>query len=425
MPATDPRKIKAPLDTLKIRHAKPLEAPYKLRDGKGLYIEIRPTGKKLWRYRFRVPGDPKEKMFTIGEYGDRADQVNIAAAREARDEARKLIKRGINPTEHRRDSVTATVEEAKNTFRAVALEWVEDNKPDWSPYYLSQIERGLRDDIYPAIGDKPIRAVTSADLLAIVKAASKRGAPTVALNLRQWLSAVFRYAVAHQRADIDPSYAIRKAVKRGKVKHHSPLALKEIPALLDALGTYGGQPQTIIAMRLLMLTFVRPGELRAAKWTEFDLEGALWTVPPERMKMAETHLVPLSGQAVALLRELHKITGKSERLFPNNRSPNACMTATTLNRALENMGYGGRFSSHGFRATFSTWANEVGHRSDLIERQLSHGERNKSRASYNSAKYLPERTAMMQQWATMIDAEVIAAKDAGAKVIPLKASKAK
>lgn len=403
-----------PLTSLAIKNAKPKDAPYKLRDGKGLYLEVRPSGGKFWRYRFRHDG--KESMLSLGEFGDRVSQVGLDDARRKRDEARQLIKEGKHPGQHRAAAKAAAVSEGKNTFEAVAQEWVEENRSHWSGTYLKQVQRGLREDISPVIGSVPIRSVSSSQCLQIVKDTKKRGAATVALLLQQWMGAVFRYAIAHQLASMDPTYAIRGAVKREPVQHHKPLALKEIPALLTQLQTYGGYRATVIAMRLLMLTFVRPGELRGAKWAEFDLDEALWRIPKERMKMGEAHIVPLSSQAVTLLRELHTLTGGRDWLFPNLRSPDTCMTMTTLNRALERMGYGGRFTSHGFRATASTALNEMGFREDVIERQLAHAERNKSRASYNRAQYLDERRSMMQQWADVIDS------NAGAKVIPLKAA---
>jgi integrase len=249
----------------------------------------------------------------------------------------------------------------------------------------------------------PMRSIGAAHLLEIIKRAEKRGAATVAILLRQWFSAIFCYAVATLRADSDPAAALKKAIHRPKVQHAKPLARSDIPAFMKALEAYGGYRTTNIAMRLLMLTFVRTSELRGAEWTEFDLFRGEWRIPAERMKMREPHIVPLSAQAVELLRELHTLTGGQRFLFPNYRRPKTCMTATTLNRAIERMGYGGKFSGHGFRATASTMLNELGYRSDLIERQLAHAERSKVRASYNQAEYMPERVAMMQAWASLID----------------------
>lgn len=400
------------LTVAQIDRAKPAEAPYKLRDGKGLYLEVRPTGAKFWRYRFRLPGETTEKMFTIGEYGSKPGQCSLAAARDARSAARALVKQGVNPTEHRGQIVTTAVAEGKNTFRAVAREWLDDSKPHWSAKYLSQVEAGLDRDILPTLGDRPIRSITSADVLAIIKA--RKSTPTWALLLRQWVGAIFRYAIAHRRADEDPTYAVRGTIKRPAVKHHAPLKLREIPAFLTALRADTGERQTIIAVELLLLTFVRPSELAKAEWREFALDDALWIIPGKRMKMREDHYVPLSSQAVKLLRELHKLTGHRQHLFPNARDPRKPMDSGSLNRIFSRIGYGDHVSPHSCRSTASTALNEMGYRFDLIERQLAHAERNKSRASYNQAQYMDERRQMMQQWANVISAKP------GAKVIPLK-----
>jgi len=221
------------------------------------------------------------------------------------------------------------------------------------------------------------------------------------------VSAIFRYAAATLRADADPAAALKGAIHRTKVKHCKPLSRDQIASFISALDTYGGYRTTVIALRLALLFFVRTVELRAAEWVEFDLDHAEWRIPAERMKMREPHIVPLSQQAVELLRELHTLTGGQRWLFPNYRRPKTCMTATTLNRALERMGFNGKdsigFSAHGFRATASTILNETGYRPEVIERQLAHKERNNVRASYNQAEYLKERRAMMQQWADMVD----------------------
>jgi integrase len=344
--------------------------------------------------------------------------LTLAEARQQRDKARGLVKQGIHPAHNRQALRLTQITEGANTFEAVAREWIEKNKSRWSPYYLNQVEQFLKADVYRYVGALPIRSVTSAHLLEIVRRIEKR-APTVALLVRQWCSAVFRYAVATLRADGDPTVALKGAITRPKVKHRRPLARAEIPDFLEALGKSGGFRATKIAMQLLLLTFVRPVELRAAAWTEFDLDHAEWRIPAERMKMRESHIVPLSRQAVELLHELRTITGGSRWLFPNYRRPKTYMTATTLNRALERMKYGGKFSSHGFRATASTMLNEMGYRPDVIERQLAHKEQNKVRASYNRAEYLAERHEMMQSYANTIDALA-----RGDKVIPGKFGKA-
>ncbi|MSQ59549.1 MAG: DUF4102 domain-containing protein [Betaproteobacteria bacterium] len=385
------------LTDARIRSTKPGATPGKLTDGAGLYLEVRPSGAKLWRYRYRIAG--KENVYAVGAY----PQIPLMEARTERDKARALVKQGIHPAHNRQALVSLQVAENGNTFEAIAREWIEQRRARWSAYYLKQVENTLAVDAYPYIGGLPMRSIGAAHLLEIIKRAEKRGAATVAILLRQWMSAIFRYAVATLRADVDPAAALKGAIHRPKVQHSKPLTRKQIPGFLKALETFGGYRTTAIAMRLLMLTFVRTVELRGAEWAEFDLDGAEWRIPAERMKMREPHIVPLSSQAVELLRELHTLTGGQKLLFPNYRRPKTCMTGTTLNRAIERMGYGGKFSGHGFRATASTMLNELGYRSDLIERQLAHAERSKVRASYNQAEYMPERVAMMQAWASLID----------------------
>jgi integrase len=244
----------------------------------------------------------------------------------------------------------------------------------------------------------PVRSLTAAHLLPIVQRVEKRGAETVAILIRQACSQIFRYAIATLRADMDHAAALKGAIERPAVKHKQPLTKSEIPVFLQASNDYSGSLLTAIALRLLLLTFVRPAELRGAEWAEFDLDSGLWRIPAGRMKMRTEHLVPLSSQALDLLREVHTLTGEKRWLFPNARRPLTFMGATTLNAALTRMGYGGRFSAHGFRTTASTLLNELGFDSDVIERQLAHQDRNSIRATYNQAQYLEQRRAMMQAW---------------------------
>ena len=399
VPKPDTRTMS--LTDAKIRNTKPGPRPIKLADGGGLYLEVRPTGAKLWRFRYRIAG--KENVFAIGDY----PRIALAEVRAEHGKARALVKQGIHPSHSRQAERLSNHAANANTFEAVAKEWISKKSPGWTPYYLRQVERFLESDVFPHVGRLPIRSVTAAHLLEIIRRIEGRGAESVALLVRQWSSAIFRYAVATLRADGDPAAALKGAIHRPKVVHHKPLSRSQIVDFTKALGKYGGYRTTLIALRLMLLTFVRTVELRKAEWSEFDLDDAEWRVPAERMKMREPHIVPLSQQAVGLLRELQTYTGGRDALFPNYRRPNECMTATTLNRALERMGFNGKdsigFSAHGFRATASTVLNEMGYRSDVIERQLAHAERDKVRASYNHAEYMEERKAMMQEWANFID----------------------
>ncbi|MCH5049005.1 tyrosine-type recombinase/integrase [Pectobacterium aquaticum] len=389
-----------PLTDAKIRNTKSTNKPIKLADGGGLYLEVRPSGSKLWRYRYRIAG--KENVFALGEY----PTLSLAEARAEHDKARALVKQAVHPAHQRQLERMASHSANANTFEAVAREWIDKKSPDWTPYYLRQVERFFAADVFPTIGKLPIKSVKAAHLLEIIKRIEERGAETVALLVRQWSSAIFRYAVATLRADGDPAAALKGALRRPKVEHHKPLSRTEIADFMQALNRYGGYRTTVIALELMLLTFVRTVELRKAEWREFDLDGAEWRIPAGRMKMREEHIVPLSTQAIVLLRELQTYTGGRGWLFPNYRNPQDCMTATTLNRALERMGFNGKdsigFSAHGFRATASTILNEMGYRPDVIERQLAHTERNKVRASYNRAEYLDERRKMMQVWADFV-----------------------
>ncbi|MDI4633160.1 tyrosine-type recombinase/integrase [Pelomonas sp. V22] len=430
-----------PLSDTQIRNAKPRERAYRMTDGGGLQLEVRPTGGKFWRFRYRLDG--RENMFAAGLYvqapnGESASaaaariasgQLTLAEARRQLLDWRAAVKLGKHPAaqrDERREEASQQQAEIlrsrANTFKAVAAAWINENKKRWTASYASQIERAFEHHLYPPLGSKPIGEVSSRDLTqALISmkrlrpskveggAAQPNSFKALPVLLKQWASAVFRHAIAEELIEQDPTYALKGRVKRVKATNHAHLDSKQIPALLAALEGYGGNPKTIHAMRLLLLTFTRPGELRRASWHEFDLVTATWAIPKERMKMRRPHLVPLSTQAAAELRLLAKLTGPTGLLFPNERDPNRPMSATTLNRCLERLGFNGAdsidFSSHGFRSTASTMLNESGKfREDAIERQLAHVPKNEVRGVYNKAKYWEERVEMMQAWSDMIDA---------------------
>lgn len=381
-----------------IKNAKAKEKDYSLADGRGLRLLVRSNGSKLWQFRYRLSN--KASIFSLGGY----PEVTVAQARKARDDAHSLVSQGINPAHARQTAKLVKVSEQADTFKAVAEEWIDSKKSKWAPYTLRQVTRFFASDTYPDIGHLPIRQVTPAHILAIIKRAEKRGAESVAINLRMWCSSVFRYAIAHLRAENDPAAHLRGTIEKPKTEHAKPLSREQIALFATKLNEKGGYQTTRIALKLMLYTFVRTVELRQARWTEINLDAGEWRIPAERMKKREPHLVPLPTQAIQLLRELHTLTGSREYLFPNYRTPNSCMTATTLNRALERMGFTAiGFSGHGFRATASTMLNEIGFRPDVIERQLAHAERNKVRASYNQGEYLSERRKMMNQWADLCD----------------------
>ncbi len=400
-----------PLTDVKIRQAKTADKVLKLTDSNGLYLEIKPSGSKLWRYRYRIAG--KENLFAVGEY----PSLSLQDARKARDNARELVKQGIHPSHARQTTLVDQLAKNANTFEAVAREWLEKKKDKWTPYHHKQASSCLEQNAFPKIGRLPIRNVTAAHLLTILQAMEKRGAETYALQLRQWCSAIFRHAVVTLRADGDPAAALKGAIHRPKTEHSKAMPVETIGDFKAKLDRYGGNRTTVIAMRLMLYTFVRTVELRKATWAEFDLDTAEWRIPPERMKMRRLHVVPLSRQSVELLRELNRITGACEWLFPNFRRPDDVMSATTINRALEHMGYAsGLWTGHDFRATASTRLHEMGYRPEVIERQLAHVEGNKTKAAYNHAEYLAERREMMQAWADWLDN--IATKDVSSALRP-------
>lgn len=406
------------LSDTKIKNTK---TPCKLTDAKGLYLEVRPTGSKLWRYRYKMQGI--ERLYALGEYCKApevetsaqaahrraAGQFTLEEARTERVRLRGLVRQGIHPKADRDARISIQRDAQAATFEAVAREWIARRSGKWSAGTSERITRFLENDVFNDIGAVPIRLVSAAHLLAIIEKVEAR-APNVAYSLRQWCSAIFRYAMSKLLVDGDPTAALKGAIQRPAVKHHNPLTLAQIPAFLEKLDQ--SEAFTSIALRLLLLTFTRPIELRGAQWTEFELDGAEWRIPAERMKGKREHRVPLSHQAVALLRKLHAITGSGVYLFPNYRRANAFMGSTTLNRTLERMGYAGKFSAHGFRATASTQLNEMNYRPDVIEAQLAHKERDQSRHSYNRAEYMKERKEMMQTWADFVEAQA-------GKVIPI------
>ncbi len=387
-----------PLTDTRIRQAKPKDKAYKLSDGAGLHLEVRPTGAKLWRLRYRLAG--KENVFAIGRY----PEVNLKEARSDRDAAKKVIKEGVHPAHKRKlDRIRQTGDHA-NTFRAVADEWLERNAEGWTARTYKQRQKALENDVFPFIGSLPVRQVTPAHVLDIVRRVEKR-APTMAVIVNQFIGAICRYAVVTLRADIDPTAPIRGSLKPLQTQHSKPLNATELPAFLRAVDDYPGQFGNKTALQIMLLTLVRTTELIEARWGEFDLEQMLWTIPAERMKGRTVHRIPLSHQAVDLLRRLHGVSGHREYLFPNRSDSKRPASQGVLWKAVVSLGYKGKFSPHGIRATGSTMLNEMGFRADVIERQLAHTERNKVRASYNQADYLDERRMMMQTWADFIDAQ--------------------
>ena len=393
------------LNNTRIRNTKKGARPYRLTDGKGLYVEIRPSGAKLWRYRYRING--RENVYAIGEYFDDSStpgHMSIDVARNERAKCRLLVRQGIHPIQEKRTLKLQRAQAAQNSFRSVADEWLQKHASHWSAGHAKYVQRVLEKDVFPDVGALTIDQVKAAHILPILDRVAARGAAVVAINIRIWCSGIFAHAVRTLRAAHDPTTVLKGHIKRPAVQHRLPLTRSAIRQLRTKLELFTGAEHTRIALQLLLYLFVRPGELRRAEWTEFDLDAAVWAIPSHKMKKRERHLVPLSIQSVELVRQLRKLNGQFQFLFPNERRPKECMAASTLNMALKRLGYGGEFTAHGFRATASTELHEMGYRSELIEFQLAHAERNATKASYNHAQYWAERRQMMQTWADCVDA---------------------
>lgn len=383
-----------PLTDTAIRNAKPAEKDSKLFDGGGLFLLVKPTGARWWRLKYRIDG--REKLLSLGVY----PAVSLKDAREQRDDAKRLIARGIDPSAQRQ----ATKAEKADTFEAVAREWFAKMAPTWAAGHAEKVMRRMELYLFPWIGSRPIGKLTAPDLLNCLRRVESRGKHDTALRAKQNAGQVFKYAVATGRADRDPSGDLRGALTPPVRAHYATITdPAEIGGLLRALDGYSGTFTVACALKLAPLVFTRPGELRKAEWSEFDLDGAQWRIPGARMKSRAPHIVPLSTQAVAILRELQPLTGAGRYLFPG-RSGSGHVSENTFNAALRRLGYdSGQFTAHGFRAMASTLLNEQGWSRDAIERQLAHGERDKVRAAYNHAQHMQERQRMMQAWADYLD----------------------
>lgn len=382
------------LTDLKIKALKPKEKPFKLLDGDRLYIEVRPSGKKFWRMRFKLKG--KDGLFTIGEY----PSVSLYHARRERDKAAELLSKGLDPNLEKKAEALRQRREDSSTFYAVSEDYHSKKKGDLSEHYANQFSVIMGRDVYPSIGDMPISRITAPYLLRIIESIEKRGAPTVAILARLFMGQVFRYAGARLLVEADPTVFLAGVIKRPKVRHNPPLEKHQLKDFFEKLALYKGFPPTILAIKLMAHTFLRTKEIRSLKW-EY-IEGDSIIIPAEIMKMETKHVVPMSDQVIKIIEELRAYNGGHELMFPNARDASRSMSATTINRVIERLGYQGDFSGHGFRSTASTMLNEMGYREDIIERQLSHMERKSQRRAYNHAEYMSERRKMMQEWSVFL-----------------------
>ena len=383
------------LSHAQIRTAAPSDKPYKLFDNGGLFLLVRPTGRHGWRFKYRIQGH--EKLLSFGPY----PTVSLAKARLKLKAAKRLLLDGVDPSVTRQAQKFA----GPNSFEALAREWYGSHECRWAASYSEHIINRLERDIFPWIGKTPIRRITPADILSCLKRIEKRGTHETAHRVYQNICWVFRHAAATGRCTFDPSASLKGALLPTNEKHLAAITdPKAFGELLRAIDAYSGSNTVCAALRLAPLVFVRPTELRAAEWSEFNLELQEWRIPAARMKMRVPHIVPLSTQAIAILKDLHPATGNGKYVFPSPRSRARPLSNVALLAALRRMGYEqGTLTVHGFRTTASTLLNEQGWRADAIERQLAHGERDHVRAVYNHAEYLAERKLMMQGWANYVD----------------------
>jgi integrase len=382
------------LSDTKLRKAKAAAKPYKLYDGGGLFLLVQPNGARYWRLKYRSGG--KEKLFAVGVY----PEIGLADARVRTLDARRLIREGTDPVAERRRQRSGAHAE---TFAAIAEEWIAARTESWSSSYVDTVRSALAANLYPQIGSLPVRTITVPILRDALLLMEKRGALVALRKVRMWASLVFRFAIATGRAEYDPGAPLRGTFKTQKARNFAAITKSDdFGTLVRRIRAYEGL-LTRSALLLTVYTFVRTGELRAAEWAEFDVKAAQWIIPAERMKMGEAHFVPLAKQAIQILSDLRELTGRSKWVFPNERNPRKPMSENTMLYALYRLGYHGRATVHGFRASASTMLNELGFDPDVVERQLAHQERNKVRAAYHRATYIPERRKMMQRWAEYVD----------------------
>jgi integrase len=376
-----------------------LTKPGKHSDGAGLYLELTPAGGRYWRMKYRHGG--KEKRLAFGVY----PAVSLKAARELAAQARKVLEAGDDPGQLRKAEKAKAAHEAANTLETVAREWLAHQAARWEPETQGRILASLEADVFKWLGERPLASVTPREIMATVKAIEARGAPDQAARVLQRVKSIYRWAAIHGRIESNPMLDLvpSEILKPREVQHRAALADRDLPEFLAKLDAYDGDPHTVQALRLLILTATRPGETRGARWAEIDLDAALWTIPAERMKMRTEHRVPLSRQACEVLRIMQRLSGGRELVFPSPVYPSKSLSENTFNSALASMGYKGEATAHGFRALFSTVANECGWNPDVIERQLAHKERNEIRAAYHRSTYMQDREKLMQWWADYLD----------------------
>ena len=414
-------KIVSPLTDIQAKNAKPKDKPYKLADGGGLYLEVMPTGSKLWRMKFRQ-ANGKENRLSFGKY----PEVSIAQAREQRDAARRLKAESVDPGEAKRERARLATEKSANTFEKLAREWHTNRLPTWHETTARDTMRRLEQDIFPEIGQMPIGSVKHQHMIAALRKIEARGAHEIALRLKATCARVFSYANQQGIENINPAADMRDVLKPVKPGHFAAITADELPAFLEAMEKNDARlyKPTRAALRLMLLVFVRTSELIETPWSEINLETGEWIIPWRRMKRGKLavnpdttdHHVCLSRQALEVLRDLHTLTGGNKWVFPNQRDPQKPMSNGAILMALKRLGYQNKMTGHGFRAlAMSTIKEKLGYRHEVVDRQLAHAQKDKVASAYDRAQFLAERRKMMQEWADYLDAVA-----RGAQVVPIK-----
>ncbi|EPM8847522.1 tyrosine-type recombinase/integrase [Klebsiella michiganensis] len=385
------------LNARQVETAKPKDKPYKLADGGGMYLEVFPNGTKSWRMKYRIAG--KEKRVVFGVY----PTITLADARSKRDDANKLLVNGVDPSAFKKESKLAQIEEVKNTFQQIALEWHNMKVKKWSAGYASDILEAFNKDVFPFIGQRPVADIKPLELLKVLKKMEERGATEKAKKVRQRCGEVFRYAIVTGRAEYNPAPDLTSAMQGHESKHYPFLTIEELPAFFKALAGYSGSELVVLAARLMIITGVRTGELRGALWSEIYTDKGLWEISAERMKMRRPHIVPLSVQALEIIEKIRAMTGNFHLMFPGRNDPSKTMSEASINQVFKRIGYTGRVTGHGFRHTMSTVLHEQGYNTAWIETQLAHLDKNAIRGTYNHAQYLDGRREMLQWYADYMD----------------------
>ncbi len=383
-----------------LKSAKPINKTLKLFDGGGLYLEIGKNGSKLWRLKYRYSG--KEKRISLGSY----PRTSLKEARDKREEAKKLLDRNIDPSIARQENKNDSLTDNSNTFKVIAEEWHENEKEKWSVEHAKTIMSRIEMHLFPKIGNIPIKNITPMLLLNALKQIEKQGVYETTKRLRQYCSQVFKYAVITGRAERDVAADIIGAFKHKKVEHHAALNIVDLPAFLRKLERNDARLyfETRIAIKLMLLTFVRTSELLKAKWNEFNIDNKTWIIPAERMKMRKAHTVPLSNQVIDILKQLKLHNGEREYILSSPVAPKKHISVNTILYALYRLGYKGKATGHGFRAlAMTTILENMDYSFDVVDAQLAHSKRNPLGAAYDRAQYLKERKQMMQDWADYIE----------------------